>query len=410
MKSPLLRILRQAVVLAALVALAVCARAVTISKSSTSPKPGEKKIRSARAGSKKAAASRTARRRRWQRYAVKSYGDPTAGDVTEGEDAVVREAAVHALGNLNGSVVVVAPQTGRILTIVNQNLAFSEGFQPCSTIKLAIAVAALNEGLITRDTLLRVSRRQWMNLTEAIAHSNNRFFEILGEQLGFEKVATYARMLGFGELAGYQIEREHPGAFPTHPPTRGGVARLSSFGQDVQVTPLQLGALVSAFANGGTLYYLQYPRTPQEMAEFQPRAKRRLEINGLLPELRSGMLATTLYGTARAIYDPDEPVLGKTGTCSAEGARLGWFASYADEVRPKLAVVVLLRGGRVMYGPHAAEIAGRIYRELYQRNYVVSVSKNASSQNDLSLGNAPVSLHGTGNCCGIETPPSRADR
>lgn len=390
------RLLRHALLLGALFALALAADAVTISKSTSSSKSGENKVRSVRASSKKRTTHRAARttrkKRRLPRYSVKSYGDPTAGDVTGGEDPVVREAAVEALGNLNGSVVVVHPQTGRILTIVNQNMAFAEGFQPCSTIKLAIAVAALNEGLISPDTLIRISRRQWMNLTEALAHSNNRFFEILGEQLGFEKVAAYARLLGFGELAGYQIEREHPGAFPTRPPARGGVARLASFGQDVQVTPLQLAALVSAVANGGTLNYLQYPGSQQEIAEFQPRVKRRLEIDGLLPELRSGMLATTLYGTARAIYDPDEPVLGKTGTCSAAGARLGWFASYADENSPKVTVVVLLRGGRIMYGPRAAEVAGRIYRELYQRNYFLSLRKTATSPEDPAM-------RGTGNCC-----------
>lgn len=377
MKNRLLRFVLQGLLLLALLALAVTTPGVTISKSTTTNKAGEGKVKSTRTLSRKRAAKKIRR----ARYRLSSYADPTQGDVTEGDDPVVREAAVGAIGNLNGSVVVVNPQTGRILTIVNQKLAFSEGFRPCSTIKLAIAVAALNESLITRDTLIRVSRRQWMNLTEALAHSNNHFFEILGQKLGFEKVAGYARTLGFGELAGYSMESEHPGAFPTQSPKRGGVARLSSFGEEVQVTPLQLAALVSALANGGTLYYLQYPRSSEEVAEFKPRVKRHLDIEGLLPELRSGMLATTVYGTARSIYDPDEPVLGKTGTCSAEGARLGWFASYADEFSPKLAVVVLLRGGRAIYGPRAAKVAGRLYRELYQRNYFVKLhSQDAASQ------------------------------
>jgi len=56
--------------------------------------------------------------------------------------------------------------------------------------------------------------------------------------------------------------------------------------------------------------------------------------------------------------------LGKTGTCSEGGARLGWFVSYSSEQQPKYVVVVLLRGGRPMFGPHAAEIAGGLYRDL----------------------------------------------
>ena len=166
--------------------------------------------------------------RRPVRLTVPSYGNPTAKDRETGEDSAVRQVAVEALGNFNGSVVVVEAKTGRILTIVNQELALSAGFKPCSTIKLAVALAALEEGLISGDTLVRVSRYQSVNLTEALAYSNNPFFERLGEKLGFEKVSAYARLLGFGELAGYLIEDEYPGAFPTRPPANAATRPISS--------------------------------------------------------------------------------------------------------------------------------------------------------------------------------------
>ena len=60
-----------------------------------------------------------------------------------------------ALGRYNGSVVALDPNTGRILSVVNQKLAFSSGFIPCSTIKPVIAVAALEESVITRDTMIQ---------------------------------------------------------------------------------------------------------------------------------------------------------------------------------------------------------------------------------------------------------------
>jgi len=67
----------------------------------------------------------------------------------------VRQAVVDALGRYNGSVVAVDPNTGRILAVVNQKIAFSDGYIPCSTIKPTIAVAALEENVITRDTMLK---------------------------------------------------------------------------------------------------------------------------------------------------------------------------------------------------------------------------------------------------------------
>src|SRR6185369_10010894 len=85
-----------------------------------------------------------------------TFADSTVGDKIDGEDLVVRRAAVDALGPYNGTVVVADPSTGRILTIVNQKLAFKSGFQPCSTIKIVAALAGLSEGIIDRNTSMRL--------------------------------------------------------------------------------------------------------------------------------------------------------------------------------------------------------------------------------------------------------------
>jgi penicillin-binding protein 2 len=305
------------------------------------------------------------------RYGVPTFADSALDDVTADDDPIVRQAAVSALGRYNGSVVAIDPSNGRILSIVNQKLAFSAGFIPCSTIKPVIALAALNEGVVTRDTVIRVSRRKSLSLTEAIAHSNNAYFEELGRRMGFDTVAEYARMLGLGELSGYEIPEEQPGRVPNEPPKRGGVARMSSFGEGIQMTPLQLGALASTIANGGTLYYLQYPRTAEAKVNFEPRIKRTFEIDSQLGDVREGMLAAVLHGTARRSYiSDDEQASGKTGSCSDQGTRIGWFVSFADQVYPKIVLVILMRGQRhVVQGPMAAGIAGRIYRQLHDENY-----------------------------------------
>src|SRR5215470_9873507 len=82
----------------------------------------------------KAAAAKSPVKRSRHRYAREKAVDPTIGDVAEYDDPIVRSAAVEALGRYNGSVVAVDPNTGRILTVVNQKLAYSDGAIPCSTI------------------------------------------------------------------------------------------------------------------------------------------------------------------------------------------------------------------------------------------------------------------------------------
>jgi penicillin-binding protein 2 len=332
--------------------------------------PASRASRTTRASIKRSLSARSSR------YGVPTFTDSEKGDVAAYDDPTVRKAAIDALGRYNGSVVAIDPASGRILTVVNQNLAFSAGFIPCSTIKPVIAVAALQEGVVTRDTMIRVAARKYLNLTEALAHSNNAFFEELGRRMGFDTVSRYGRLLGLGELAGYQIPEEHPGGFPSEAPSFGGVARMSSFGQGIQMTPLQLGALVSSIANGGTLYYLQYPRTAEEQVNFTPRVKRQLNIAALLPEVRDGMLAAVLYGTARSSYISDDAqALGKTGTCSDSASRLGWFVSYADQAHPKIVLVVLVRGhSSAIKGAMAAGVAGRIYRRLNDENYFAARS------------------------------------
>jgi len=327
---------------------------------------------------------------RYSGYAS-TYADSISGDDPSYDDPVVRQAAVEALGRYNGSVVAVDPNTGRVLTIVNQHVAFGDGYIPCSTIKPTIAVAALEENVITSDTMIKVGRRKYMNLTEALAHSNNVFFEELGRRMGFDTVSKYGRLLGLGELAGYNLPEEHPGAFPTEPPSFGGVARMSSFGQGIQVTPLQLAALTAALANGGTLYYLQYPHSQEEIDNFQPRVKRDLNIANVLPEVREGMLAAVLYGTGRLSADPggEETPLGKTGTCDdhANPSRIGWFLSYADESHPRIALAVLLRGNtRRVKGPTAAQVAGHIYRKLREENYFGQAANTTTAAKNFSTG------------------------
>jgi beta-lactamase class D len=331
---------------------------------------------SARANARRGALT-SRRHHYYERFTASSFakGDFLADDVTAGEDPVVRQAAIDALGGMNGTAVVIDPSNGRILAMVNQKLALSPGAEPCSTIKLTVAMAALSEGLVTRDTPVQLAGFR-MNMTQALAKSNNLYFEELGRELGFDRVRHYANQFGLGELAGYNIEGEQLGVYPDQelPAAEGGVGRMCSFGQGVSLTPLQLGAFVAAIANGGTLYYLQHPATPEEAANLEPKVKRTLDIARYVPDIEDGMAGAVEYGTARRLRANfnELPVFGKTGTCSDKGTRFGWFASYSDSPQGSLVTVFFLEGGRPTFGPRAAELTGEFYKNLWDRNWFAS--------------------------------------
>src|SRR5206468_6944720 len=136
-----------------------------------------------------------------KRRVVPPPPDQTMGDSVDGDDLTVRRAAVSALTGFAGSVVVVDPATGRVLTMVNQKLALATGFIPCSTIKLVTSLAALTDNIVNKNTIVPTSRYVSYNMTQALARSNNQYFNILGRRLGFDRVHHYAGMLGLGDLA-----------------------------------------------------------------------------------------------------------------------------------------------------------------------------------------------------------------
>jgi len=324
-----------------------------------------------------------------------TYADSTDGDSVDGEDLVVRRAAVEALGPYNGSVVVVDPKTGRLLSIVNQKLAFQSGFQPCSTIKIVAALAGLKEGLIDGNTILRLSRRRSMDLTDALAHSNNQYFSMVGNKLGYERIIQYAHLFGLGEKAGLDLDGEQAGTLASEPPS-DGLGMMTSFGEGIYMTPLELAGVMSVVANGGTLYYLQHPRSKEEIEKFTPKVKRQVDVQQWLPVIRPGMLGATEYGTALRVANlGTTPIFGKTGTCtdSRSPTHLGWFGSYNEVGDTRLVVVVLLTGGRPVNGPVASGIAGSVYKNLAAENFFAQSGKESTT------ATAAPAIISTQSCC-----------
>ena len=286
-------------------------------------------------------------------------------DDIAGEDPEVRRVAINALGNHAGTVVVMDPMTGKIYSVVNQEWALRRGFKPCSTIKLVTGVAGLSEKVIP-PVEVSESERYRMDLTSALAHSNNPYFEQVGSRLGFDKMVTYARELGLGEKTGANVSYEFPGRLPEMKP--GFVMRrMFSYADGFEVTPMQLGTLVSAMANGGKLLVPQTPHAGREQSKFNVKVRRQLEIGtDVWQRMVPGMVGSVNYGSGRKAYDPAQTVAGKTGTCIGQGGWVGLFTSYAPLANPRLAVVVITQGTDAHRHVPAA-VAGEIYRELNHR-------------------------------------------
>jgi hypothetical protein len=179
-------------------------------------------------------------------------------------------------------------------------------------------------------------------------------------------MVTYARELGLGEKTGINVPFEFPGKLPEVKPDVIE-RRMFSHADGFEVTPLQLGTLVSAMANGGKLLVPQIAHSGKEANKMGVKVKRQLPITTeVWQRMVPGMVGAVNYGTARKSYDPTQTVVGKTGTCIGQGGWVGSFTSYAPLANPRLAVVVIAQGtdGRRHF---PVAVAGEIYRQLNHR-------------------------------------------
>jgi cell division protein FtsI/penicillin-binding protein 2 len=305
-------------------------------------------------------------------------------------DQVLYRAATTSLGDREGAVIMIDPQTGRIRAFINPQLAFEEAYSPGSTIKPFTALAAMRSGLIdgqsrtlcrenySRDGFHTVCSHAKdlppFNTAEAIAYSCNYYFGKLGERLNQIVFDDTLSEFGFGQGTGLNTERESPGHL-----LRGEWRAESALGEGnhLQVTPIQLLTAYSALVNGGHLFT---PRIAQAK-DFVPQLRATLMIND---EQRSliveGMRGAVRYGTAERAKLHSLPlyIFCKTGTSTqTNGFRTqGWFVGFASAVDDgqnseslsapgnlKLAVLVFVKKA---HGADAAEIARPIF-EAYAR-------------------------------------------
>jgi len=252
----------------------------------------------------------------------------------------VEERARRALGDLDGTVLVMDPRTGQLLAVVNPRLATRQAFPPGSTIKPFLALAALESGRIN-GTETRMcqggERRQTRNLlcshrpfagpltlTQALAHSCNDYFLALGERLGEGATLGYLRAWGFGEPTGWGAG-ESAGRFPQMGWSREGALGTE---EELLVTPLQLLRAYQGIVNEGRLCRPSEHTLACETVRRVPLTERhRLDIlQGLRAAVKEGTASAALPDLSRPVKDRIV-LYGKTGTSGASNQfrTQGWF-------------------------------------------------------------------------------------
>ena len=345
---------------------------------------------------------------------------------------------------VNGSAVVIKVQTGEILAIASkptfdpnefaegitsgnwrklindemhplQNRSIHSQYPPGSTYKIAVAYAALEEGVIDPETTIycpghfklgRGRYRCWkksghgaVNLHDALVQSCDVYFYTLGHRMGIDTLARYAKKFGFGTPAGIGLSREKSGLVPsTQWKLKNrkkawllGETIIASIGQGYNlVTPLQQANMMAAVANGGMLlkpYIVKRIEEPggTTIKEFFPEIRGRIAGSSEnLEVIRKALrdVVNGVRGTGKRSRLKNIIVSGKTGTVQVVRMKSNeelekedevpykyrdhaWFVAFAPYEKPEIAVAVLVEHGG-HGGTTAAPIAKKVFKKYFQ--------------------------------------------
>jgi penicillin-binding protein 2 len=354
-------------------------------------------------------------------------------------DMDLQRAAEACLEGRVGSIVAIDPNSGAVLALASNpvfdqekfirglkkeewlalskdrthpllNRAIGAAYPPGSTFKPFVALAALQEGLISPETTISCpgyfpfgNRRYrcWrdhghgaVQLERAIVESCDVYFYQTGMRLGVDRISQYARYFGLGEKTGIGLNGEHPGLMPTSAwkrqalgvPWQKGETLSVAIGQGFDLaTPLQMALSYSAIANGGKLWQPFVVKRiegngPSEVDDIKPRLKRKIPVDARYFQLvQKGLLGVVdeARGTAHGIRHKAVSIAGKTGTAQvvglAEGANRkllekitkhkdrdhAWFVGYAPAEQPQIVVSAI-----VEHGGHGSSAAAPLVRKV----------------------------------------------
>jgi penicillin-binding protein A len=359
-------------------------------------------------------------------------GEPQEGaDVTLTIDAGAQRVATQALtsaaaiGNGRGAVVAIEPSTGAVRAMVSLpgydpngvaesfselnrdesapllNRATQSAYPPGSTMKVVTAVAALDSGEFTPDTVLNANSGieisgvplanagganfGQIDMTTALTNSVNTYWAQVGEELGPDTMIEYMERFGFAS----DPELDYPpdqmrasgvqnadGDLVTEGFDVGRVA-IGQGGEEGQLlaTPIQMALVAAAVANDGVLMeptFLERATDPdgREIEELDPDEQSRVMSDETAAQLTELMTRVTQEGTASGLTVDGVTFAGKTGTAEInvdEGLNQAWFIGFAPADDPQVAVAVTIErctgcfGGEVA-GPVATQVMEELLR------------------------------------------------
>jgi len=333
------------------------------------------------------------------------------------------------LGNINAkaaAAVVINPNTGEILAMVSRpafnpnlfaggistkdwkvindnpfnpmdNKAISGEYPPGSTFKIVTGTAALELGKVKpEEKVLDAGHYRdkgnalgevlgWITFKTALSKSDNVYFYQMGERIGIDNLAKYARMFGLGAPTGINLPGEASGLVANreykekvyHEDWYLSETLDAAIGQGFQlVTPMQSAMVMSEIANGGHRYrpYLVSKTVSPDgetIKSFGPEEVGKIKISdSTLKLIRDALHDVALPGgTAAYVFDGFPiAIAGKTGTAeNSHGDDHGWFVAYAPFDDPRVVVAVIVEQGG-FGADSAAPIARKILEAVFNVN------------------------------------------
>jgi penicillin-binding protein 2 len=320
---------------------------------------------------------------------------------------------IHLAGARAGAAVALDPRNGDVLALVSYpffdnnllvqgisgeefkklsnhpdklffNRAIAGEYPSGSIIKPLIALAALEEKIITPQTIIYssggLSVGQWFfadwkagghgptNVIKALAESVNTFFYYLGggygdfRGLGPERLSRWLQLFGLGQISNIDLPGERSGLVPSpewkkrvknEPWYIGDTYHLSIGQGDILVTPLQVATFTAAIANGGKIFQPQILKTVlddqgQTIFVLKPKITNILPVKDEnIKVVQGGLRAAVVSGSARQMLDLPIKAAGKTGTAEVGYGKKphAWFTCFAPYDQPEIVLTVLIENG-----------------------------------------------------------------